>query len=628
MICLLAAVLAAVPPDTAAATRNEMLPLTGCRIELQADAPRTVRRAVEDLQSVLERVDGQRPQIQASSQTRHATGEPLIRVGVARPDGDEATPEEFSLEVSARKPMRIDIRATDSSGLKFGVIELIRRLEIREQVASIPTDLHIRRKPRFAIRGMYAHLHWSYNRPYALRSWELQDWKRYIDLLTHLGFNTLQIWPMMELLPHPLSAEDAAYLQRYAEIVRYAREERGMRVFIGSCPNNITEDARGVPIAEREYFEFEKRLDPADPGNLQRILDFRSDLYRTVKDADGYWMIDGDPGGWKGSPSSDFVNILRGHRALIDQYGRHSPPQPLIYWMWYSWGTGTREENWRNTLRDMKERLPEPWLLHACLPGHLDALRELNLLQKAIYFPYNLVETEPSAPLTELRFGGVSEAARITSDAKLRGLLGNAQTPLAQLPNIAALAAASWGESPASQSSEVLRDLARQIAGPAGEELAHGWELLTSTDTDEVTRAAARLREIARDLPDAGLSLVLGDWRERIVGDLATMLDIHAGALRFAHATSGRPQNQAEALAGYLAVTAGWLERTGYHGVRVVDHEAYRHTVARALEEIGRQIGSERLESEIVAVAVAAAARDHSPEIVRLIVGSLLRQRK
>ena len=41
--------------------------------------------------------------------------------------------------------------------------------------------------------GMYVHQHWPYNRPYAARTWTIEDWRGYADGLTKLAGN---FWPL------------------------------------------------------------------------------------------------------------------------------------------------------------------------------------------------------------------------------------------------------------------------------------------------------------------------------------------------------------------------------------------------------------------------------------------------
>ena len=36
--------------------------------------------------------------------------------------------------------------------------------------------------------GMYVHAHWGYNRPYAARSWRIEEWENYLSGLDHLGY--------------------------------------------------------------------------------------------------------------------------------------------------------------------------------------------------------------------------------------------------------------------------------------------------------------------------------------------------------------------------------------------------------------------------------------------------------
>lgn len=597
--------------------------LRNCRIQiggggpadLPPDMPPFLARAINDLRALV----------------RSGTGKDAAVVFGRFGDGDA---ESFTLAVRFEPGSDGQVVITiegSPAGLKYGLFELMHRLHLEPDDVTIEAPLEVQGAPKFTTRGMYAHLHWSYNRPYALRSWTLEDWQRYIDLLAYLGFNTIQIWPMMELLPHPLSPEDQTYLERYAKLVDYAHKQRGMKVFIGSCPNNITEDARGVPIEKREYFDFEKRLNPGDPQALQTILEYRSDLYKTIPNADGYWVIDSDPGGWKGSPSSDFVKILKGHRDLIDRYCQRQAEQPLIYWMWFGWGTDTPERNWRDTLAKMKAELREPWRLHACNPQHIQACRELGLIEKAIYFPYNLVEWEPCAPLTELRFEGIAEAAQIAAKSGINAIQGNAQTPLAQLPNIAALSHAGWGGNPATEADEVLDRLARGLLCRDHQTLKRAWLALSEDRPEQCLDLAARLRKLSADPTARGpLTAIIGDWQPRILEDLAAMLEIHAHAVRFAHQVDAKAAD-AELVAGltdYFTSAAAWLDRTGYHDVRIVAHESYRGVVTSALERLNGRLGPEATQSRIFAPALAAAKKTHSPPLCDAIADSIQGKRK
>lgn len=481
--------------------------------------------------------------------------------------------------------------------------------------------------PPFTQRGMYAHLHWSYNRPYALRSWTLDDWKRYVDLLAELGFNTLQIWPMMELLPHPLSAEDAAYLKQFAELIAYGHRTHHMTMWIGSCPNSITEDARETPIARREYFEFEKRLNPGDPAQLERLMTYRGDLYRTVPDADGYWVIDSDPGGWRDSPSSEFVDILIGHRRLIGQHGRRPSEQPLIYWIWFGWGRGERVEKWTATLDECIQRLPEPWRVHACMPEQLALCRQKGLIAKTTWFPYGLIEDEPAAPLTELRFDRIDASIAAAREAGVTSILGNAQTPLAQLPNLYHFVRRAQGDGRPAR--EILRELAGRLLTREAEVLARAWESLGAAQPDATL--ISRLEALAKDEAARGpLGRLLGEWQPRVLEDLAFLLRIRVSAAAFVKAAGDEREGDrlARALASYLQAVGSWLERTGYHNDRLVAYDGYRTQVAQALQALRTRMGDERFGRELSGPAVRLAETAQTSHLYPALLDSLAGKRK
>lgn len=616
----------------------DQVSLRHAEIRVAPNQPRYVLRAIDDLREMIRQCTGRTPMVITLDGTDRTSEGPIIEVGLTPwktlsntiPDPEHFWPETYLLSGTigrgeGDKPV-ISVASGDPQGLKYGVIRLISLLRLQTQDVTLRLPLREVGVPAMAIRGMYGHLHWSYHRPYALRAWQIDDWKRYVDLLTHFGFNRLQIWPMMELLPHPLSPDDGAYLRQFADIIEYAHRERGIQVVVGSCPNNITEDARAVPIAQREYFDFEKRLNPGDPVQLKRILDHRSDLYRTLPSADGYWVIDSDPGGWKGSPSSQFVDILIGHRKLIDTLCARPKEQPLIYWMWYGWGTGTQPENWKATLTDMKKRLPEPWRLCACTPEHLAVCREMNLLDRTLYYPYNTLETEPGGPLTDLRFDRIAKEVKIAREAGLTGIQGNTQTPLVQIPNIACLAQATWHTDTAVTDQMFLSELAGRLLSRDADVLAKAWHSLGQADGPNSLELADKLRHLAQDPTAAGtLAVVLGDWQSRVLEDLASMLEIQAAAVRFAQAaaTPAAPESLIEPLASFIIFGGKWLDRTGYHNRDPITHDAYRKPVADALSQLSEKTGRDAVTQRIVKPAIAAAEQGCRPEMCGLVIESV-----
>ncbi len=81
------------------------------------------------------------------------------------------------------------------------------------------------------------HQHWSYKHPYAVRTWTLDDWHGYVDGIKRLGYNTILIWPMLEIMPDPLTPSDEANLAKIAKVIDMAHDEFKMKVHIVFCPN-------------------------------------------------------------------------------------------------------------------------------------------------------------------------------------------------------------------------------------------------------------------------------------------------------------------------------------------------------------------------------------------------------
>src|SRR5690242_12869105 len=87
------------------------------------------------------------------------------------------------------------------------------------------------------ILGMYMHQHWSYKHPYAVRTWTLEDWRGYVDGIKRLGYNTVLIWPMLEIMPDPLTPSDEANISKIAKVIDMIHNDFGMKASIVLCPN-------------------------------------------------------------------------------------------------------------------------------------------------------------------------------------------------------------------------------------------------------------------------------------------------------------------------------------------------------------------------------------------------------
>ena len=183
---------------------------------------------------------------------------------------------------------------------------------------------------------------WPLNYPYAFRSWKEDDWKRFVDIAWAQRINLFYLWPFMEIVPLPMSAEDEAYLQEVRRVIDYAQNQRGMEVWIMQSANRIgVSDCGSTDPRVRTYWvmgKCQQDMNPADSAQLARIMAHFEAFYRIVNNADGFCMIDSDPGGWPGSPLSDQTRIFNGARQLLDRYNVHGKATKLIDWMWLGWG--------------------------------------------------------------------------------------------------------------------------------------------------------------------------------------------------------------------------------------------------------------------------------------------------
>ena len=243
--------------------------------------------------------------------------------------------------------------------------------------------------------------------------------------------------------------------------------------------------------------------------------------------------------------SPEFVDILQGNRELIDSLTERGPDAKLAYWMWMGWG---RDKPWderqrivRETVKQIRERIKEPWVLLPCRANHLDYARELGYVDKSIFFPYAAIEDEPSPPTTRLRFDEMFDYLNdAISRCGIRSAMGNAQSPLAQLPNIFFFAETAWNGVPPEtpEALDVLRPLARLMVSNASETLAQGWAMLKSQDAAEARAQAQELQHVAED--DAVGAGVIGRYYfpnvEQLVRDLALQLEVHAAAVELVKA--------------------------------------------------------------------------------------------
>lgn len=396
------------------------------------EEPRYVQRAWQEAEPVWRawcQAHGGRWTIRVGAAVRNADprfAEPLVHDG-------------YRLRIDPRE-RRVEVAGADNRGTMYGLFRLAQWISVG--LDALPTDYQ--RSPLLAQRGMYAHTAWIYAYPYALRTWEFPDWTAYVDWLAQNEYNLLQIWIPVGIMATPPDPSDQAWLEMLGQVVRYAQEERGFRVWVGEAANNLIVQPPPVPFREREYFQYYlgNLRDPSDPQTLGAIQRSRANLYQTFPRADGFWVIDSDPGGWPGSPTRDFVAILRLHAELMEQWA--DPQAQLIYWVWLGWGTVAPEQCWEEALRGLAGSERTRWGVLADV-RHLPTIARLGMASRTVLMPYGAIEGEPRMPYTQVT-PRLDTAVDTAVRYGLAGVMGNAQTPHVQLPNIWRLGRALWGE--------------------------------------------------------------------------------------------------------------------------------------------------------------------------------------
>jgi hypothetical protein len=206
----------------------------------------------------------------------------------------------------------------------------------------------------------------------------------------------------------------------------------------------VARDRCGVADPRRRPYwrPSQEDLNPGNPRHFQSIMASREALYRVVNNVDGVCNIDSDPGHFADSPLSDYLKVLQGCRALLDCHNIHGKQAKLVHWMWYGWGLPPARAfepgHQRQTVQLLRQQLAEPWWLVSGRFEFLPLCREQGVLAKTVLLPYGVIEAEPSYPATNVDIDGIRAAfdANLAKHSELRGVMGNVQTPLMQLPHV------------------------------------------------------------------------------------------------------------------------------------------------------------------------------------------------
>jgi len=416
--------------------------------------------------------------------------------------------------------------------------------------------------------GMYVHMHWGYNHPYAARTWSIEDWSAYLHGLKTLGYTFIQIWPMIDTMPPQLTESDRTHLRKMQQVIGICHR-MGLRVFVGAAANTLANHlAAKYPFESRPYFTAERRINPAAAREMQELITARKQLIKPLADADGFWIIDSDPGGYEGSTPIDFVHLFNAHRLLLDEI---RPGIRLMYWMWQGWhGQSKFEASWCNSpqpwweqaLQGIGQLNPEPWGILGCWPVHFVSINRLRLAGRTIYFPYGAIEGEPSFPWTNYDPQRLQKSVlSVPLENDLLGVLGNAQSHCLQLPHTYIFSHLASG---GPLETIDLPGFAEQVIPGASEILANSWTAFAGENIEELTHAAESLQtalhaKAFRTGPLSGLGF---NQPERIVSDLRSQLAVKIALLKLRDAISGG--DAPAALKAFVHALENWRARHGF----------------------------------------------------------------
>lgn len=422
------------------------------------------------------------------------------------------------------------------------------------------------------ILGMYMHQHWSYKHPYAVRTWTLEDWRGYVDGIKKLGYNTILIWPMLEIMPEPLTPSDEANIAKIAKVIDMVHNDFNMAVHITLCPNVSprSEEGRKYTFEDRPFFHTDDRVDPGDPVAFGKLMEWRKKLFAPLAKADGVFIIDSDPGGYPNSTNMEFAYILGAHRRMLNSL---RPGIEVYYWAHFGWEAYSRfyatgdliKGEAKEPLEVMsllsKDKRMEPWgVASSGFPGNF--ADEAKMGDRVMTFPYGAIEGEPSFPLTI--YGG-DRAANGGHSGASRGVMGNAQTHAVQLPNTFAFARAAQGKS--TEKADYIA-FANDLLPGNGEKIVEGWEAMQGEDVARMNAAIKKLIPLQKTKLKTGplKGLLFGDG-SRFIDDLILQLRLTSTMYAFRAEVNKEPNNKSKVKNTFAAFTAAadaWQTKHGY----------------------------------------------------------------
>jgi hypothetical protein len=566
----------------------QRIALEGAAIVVDRSEPSYLQYGADDLASYLTRLTGKKVAVERSAQSVSSTST-LIAIGekAARRAGVLVDPPSAAGTSMLRSSEHVGrtvlvVAGSDPHATNAALATFVQLLRFDDKAVFVDGPLERIETPQYSVRGI--HLNgWPLNYPYAFRTWKEEDWKRFVDIAWAQRVNLVYLWPFMEIIPVPLSKEDAAYLEEVRRVVDYAQKKRGMEVWIMQSANRIgVSDCGSSDPRLRTYWvprDCQIDMNPADGEQFARLMRHFEAFYKIVRNADGYCMIDSDPGGWPGSPLSDQAKIFNGARKLLDRYSTLGTRTKLIDWMWLGWGRHpTGEESgdkaiafMESTIRNFRENLAEPWELIAGISPYLDSARNASALNKTIFLQYGAIEMEPAFPATNLGRAPVNKVFEVAAKYPgLKGVMGNNELMLLQFPRTYQFFEMAWDPSYQERTErQILLDVGRQLHPDHTEQVADGFDALLESDPARIRAALANISRMASG--DAGRPGALGRFlfpdEMSVLKNLQLQLEVRAARQEFIAAMNGTPtfEQSQQLVESYFDKLLAWNQATGWN---------------------------------------------------------------
>jgi hypothetical protein len=460
---------------------------------------------------------------------------------------------------------------------------LIAAVGCRVAFGEEPNATSATHKPAQQRRGFYLHACWAYKHPFAVRTWQREDYAKMFRLLKLFGYNTVMLWPCTEALPPPLSEADRKELAWFREIVADA-QKCGLETWLTFGTVVSKPEIAAKPWMQRSLWPYMETVRFDDPTKAEAYFKHRAAIIEVLNNADGYVTIDGDPGSYPGARPMEFINVFQQDRKTLDRVGTHPRKQKVIPWIWSGWGRdNTKGGFWaqptgphvRATLDLMPANMPEPWELlmgrsfdvgWANGRGNIEEAKRAGLLGRSTLLCYEAIEFEPSPPALNVQFAAIrrilkQEMAQAPGNL---GWFGNSQTPIGVLPNAYLFARGAADPKYLDQPDEkVLADLAETLGGPA-ELLVPAWTCLQRGLDRLPADLPKRLRAVKLTGPAAAF---LPGGPDRYIDILATQADSRIRLLTVCGKSPKTADEAAELIAEGTVALVEWWNMSRYCGL-------------------------------------------------------------